>query len=135
MDQHGILRIQLAELSLAAGIPQSIDTPQMSPLPEDFNNRVRVRDSDVAAPLSPLGFCLAMCKFTIIVLINRFNGIIHVHTEYAGGNTLPVQNPWVDANARPSPFYSTGVQLCLVLQRLRLKPVVALLNSLITTAT
>jgi len=46
-DQHGILRFfKLAEISLAAG---SIDPVQISPSPDDFNNRVRVIDFDVAA--------------------------------------------------------------------------------------
>lgn len=95
----------------------SIDTPQMSPLPEDFNNRVRVIDSDVAAPLSPLGLCLAMCKLTIIVLIKQIQRYNTCSYRYAGGDTLPVQNPWVNANAPPAPSIN-GVQSCLVLQRL-----------------
>ena len=43
----------------------------------------------------------------------------------------------VSLNAR-APFLSTGVQLCLALQlfcQIRFEPVVALLNSLIATAT
>jgi len=45
---------QLAEVSLCNGIPPALTHHKMSQSPEDFYNRVRVIDSDVAALLSPL---------------------------------------------------------------------------------
>jgi hypothetical protein len=83
----------------------SIDTPQMSPLPEDFNNRVRVIDSDVAAPLSPLGFCLAMCKLTIIVLIKQIQRYNTCSYRYAGRGHASGAEPVGQRERAPSPFY------------------------------
>jgi hypothetical protein len=88
-DQHGIYAFS----SLSSALQRdswtlaSIGTPQMSPSADGFNNRVRVIDFDVAAPVSPLGLWLAKCKITINVLINS---IIHVHTDTRAG-PLPVQ--------------------------------------------
>ena len=51
------------------------------------------------------------------------------------GDTLPVQNPWVNANTPQPPLYQRCANRAFGPAAIKHEPVVALLNSLIATAT
>jgi len=87
----------------------------MSPSPEDCNNRIRVIDSDVAALLSPLSHAQI---YNYCTHETDFNGTIHVHTDTRAGTPFRCRTRGSTRTRTPAPFYSTGVQVCLVLQRL-----------------
>ena len=66
-------------------------------------------------------------------IVKSFNGIIHIHYRYASGDTLSGAEP-VGRRDCASPFYQRR-SIAFDPAAIRLEPVVALLNSLIATAT
>jgi hypothetical protein len=88
----------------------SIDTAQMS-----HNSCFVSKTPTWLRRYLHFGLCLAKCKITINVIINRFKGIIHVHTD-TPVETLPMRD-LVGQPDRASPSIN-GVLSCLVLQLL-----------------